>query len=156
MFSIRRLTLLEWLILIIIVIFFLFGGEILYSCQGSSDSAPASTLISELRNAKAGGIMFLQDNKDLISADLLSIWPTLNAGRTSYDQYMDNPDKVRQLIFVVVPNAAPNNESWLMVGKQVRDPIYADKMIGMAGGALFNEAGGAFTRTDGVAFMRVK
>ena len=149
-------SLVNWLILIIVIFIFFGGDGIPYRCQGSSDSSRASTLISELRNAKAGGIMFFQDNTDLTSADLLSIWPTLNVIGTSFDQYMDNTDKVKQLFFVLVPFAAPNNEPWLMVGKQVSDPRIADQMIGMAGGALYNAAGGAFTRNDDIAFMRVR
>jgi len=116
----------------------------------------ASTLISQLRNAKAGAIMFFKDNTDLTSADLLSIWPTLNAGGTSFDQYMDNVNLVRQLVFVIVYNTVPNNDPWFMVGKKISDPKASDKMIGMAGAALYNAAGGAFTRDDGVVFMRVK
>ena len=60
------------------------------------------------------------------------------------------------LFFVVSYNVPPDNEAWLMVGRFVSDPIIADKMISMAGGALFNANGGAFTRNDSVVFMRVK
>ena len=143
------------LLIVIIVIGILAGGMML-PVGGPMDHGPASTLISQLRNAKAGGIMFLGDNTDLTLADMLSIWPTLNAAGSSYDQYMDNVDKVRQLVFVVVPNVPPDNITWLMIGKKVRDPIVAGKIIGMAGGALYNAIGGAFTRSDDLAFMRVK
>jgi hypothetical protein len=68
---------------------------------------------------------------------------------------MDNSQKVKQLLF-----AAPTVDSntWLLVGKQVSDPIVADKMIGMAGGALYNVAGLSFERyvTPIEAYMRVK
>ena len=126
-----------------------FGG-------GTTNSEKASTLISELRKARSVAIMFFNSNRDLTLTDLLSIWPTLNAGVTSFDQYMDNPDRVRQLVFAAVSNVSPDNKTWLMVGKQVSDPIVADKMIGMAGGALYNAAGGAFTRDDSVVYMRVR
>jgi general secretion pathway protein G len=152
MFSKRKGFTLVELLIVIIVIGILAGGMMLAS-GSATDSAKASTLISELRNAKAAGIMFLGDNTDETWATILGVWPTLNAIGSSFDQYMDNPDKVRQLDFQV---AVVGGESWLLVGKNVSDPIVAKKMIGMAGGALWEVGGSQFGPGDTVAYMRVK
>jgi len=152
MFSKRQGFTLVELLIVIIVIGILAGGMMLAS-GSATDSAKASTLISELRNAKAAGIMFLGDNTDMSWDSITGVWPSLNASGSSFDQYMDNTAKVRVLSFVT---ATVSSNNWLLVGKAVSDPIVADKMIGMAGGALFNSAGGGFTRTDTQAYMRVK
>ena len=153
MFSKRNGFTLVELLIVIIVIGILAGGMML-AAGSATDSAKASTLISELRNAKAGGIMFLGDNTDLNWSDTRLHWVDLADPGSSFDQYMDNTDKVRQLVFATPQDAA--GDFWLVIGKQVSDPIVADKMIGMAGGALFNATCGAFTRADDTAYMRVK
>jgi len=152
MFSKRQGFTLVELLIVIIVIGILAGGMMLAS-GSATDSAKASTLISELRNAKAAGIMFLGDTTQMDWATVVGSWTTLQTVGDSFDQYMDNVDKVRQLVFVT-PTVTGN--TWLLVGKTVSDPIVADKMIGMVGGALFNATGARFTRDDPQAYMRVK
>ena len=155
MFSKRQGFTLVELLIVIIVIGILAGGMMLAS-GSATDSAKASTLVSELRNAKAAGIMFLGDNTDMDWGSIVASWSTavLAAGGSSFDQYMDNTEKVKLLKFEAPTGISGN--TWLLVGKAVSDPIVADKMIGMAGGALFNASGSAFTRSDSQAFMRVK
>jgi len=155
MFTKRQGFTLVELLIVIIVIGILAGGMMLAS-GSATDSAKASTLVSELRNAKAAGIMFLGDNTDMQWTAIVSSWSTsvLAASGSSFDQYMDNTAKVRLLKFVTAQDTLSN--TLLLVGKAVSDPVVADKMIGMAGGALFAANGSAFTRDDTEAYMRVK
>ena len=141
------------LLIVIFVIVILSGGMML---PGIECSVPASIFIAQLHFIKDAGIKFLGDNTDLTWIDLLSVWPTLNAGGTSFDKYMKNSKIVRELLFAVFYNAPPDNGTWLMVGRLMSDPIVADRITGRPDGALFNANGGAFTRNDSVVFMRVK
>jgi len=158
MFSKRKGFTLVELLIVIIVIGILAGGMMLAS-GSATDSAKASTLISEIRNAKAAGIMFLGDNTDMTFVAITGVWPGLNAGGTSFDQYMDNPTKVLQLYFDVFPGTTIGGlpTFGLFVGKDIGDPVVAEKMFGMVGGALFGAGGNPFNpATDTIAYMRVK
>ncbi|MCL2146759.1 MAG: prepilin-type N-terminal cleavage/methylation domain-containing protein [Synergistaceae bacterium] len=156
MFSKKKGFTLVELLIVIIVIGILAGGMMLAS-GSATDAAKASTLISELRNAKAGGIMLMGDFPNMPFLDLVSSWTTVPT-IGSFDIYMDNPLKVQDLIFETAMMATPAGTPTeaLLIGKNVGDPIVAEKMIGMVGGALFNATGGLFTLTDPAAFMRVK
>ena len=153
MFQKRKGFTLVELLIVIIVIGILAGGMMLAS-GSATDSAKASTLISELRNAKAGGIMFLGDNTDLVWTDTKNYWTIMHT-HGSFDQYMDNTDKVRILKFIAL-EPGPDGNDWLLVGKPVSDPIVAEKMVGMAGGALYSNLGAPFVKADTDAYMRVK
>ena len=155
----KGFTLVE-LLIVIIVIGILAGGMMLAS-GSATDSARASTLLSELRSAKAAGVMFLADHNDIPMATILSWWvtPIMAGAGTSFDQYMDNPLKVAQLRFYtdVMPTPAGNVVEVFFVGKEVPDTIVAEKIFGMAGSSLFNDTAAVFTPgTDNEAYMIVR
>ena len=124
----------------------------------STSSAKASKLISDLRNAKAAGIMWLGDKVSTIADALAftdeqmrSAWNTTNMIQ-EIAKYMDSQLKAEELIFVVT------QDSHYLVGKLENDTKVIEKSIAMAGGALFDKLGNALTvdnAVDGV-YIRVK
>jgi hypothetical protein len=118
---------------------------------GLTDSAKASELVMDLRNAKAAGIMWLIDNKDFGWAELKKIWSS-DALANDIVPYFENSSKIKELIFVVT------KDEYFLVGKLENDVKVIEKAIGMAGGALHDKFGNPLTvdtARDGI-YMRVR
>ena|GEM_PF-6353166 len=113
-----------------------------------------STIIKELREAKAAGLMFLADNVDMTFAQIMSVWSSFNTNSASFDQYIDDPQKVRNYSFLVVPNPS-TGEQMLLAGKKVSDPEVARRMIASVGDLLLGPTALEFTDADDYAYMLV-
>jgi general secretion pathway protein G len=154
MFSKRKGFTLVELLIVIIVIGILAGGMMLAS-GSASDSARASTLISELRNAKAAGVFWLANNISSTDAELLTEWTAGNMP-TVFEEYMDNPMKAQELLFVSA--TSPQGDMFL-IGKE-SEPRVLQKAIGQGRGILMNDAGDiAIDPSDfngDEAYMRVR
>ena len=132
----KGFTLVE-LLIVIIVIGILAGGMML-SSGSASDSARASTLISELRNAKAAGVFWLTDNVSSTDAELALEWSNMASMRNIFKGYMDNPIKVDELLFEVVNR--PDGDTFL-VGKPNIEIKILKKAIGQSRGTLVDNQG---------------
>jgi len=141
--------------LFVVVVIIVFMYVILSEMNESTPIMPNMSLIPELRNARVAGIMFLSGDIDMTFDQIISIWPGINTGNTNFGDYMDNPGKLKDYSFIVVPDPE-TSEIMLLVGKRINDPVLASKMIGLIGGNLFGPTGHAFTETDGYVYMRVK
>ncbi len=74
----KGFTLVE--LLIVIVIIGILAGMLMLSTGGATDSATATKIVSDMRNIKAGSVMYFLDEK---------VWPT--SINSSFDKYMDVP-----------------------------------------------------------------
>lgn len=74
----KGFTLVE--LLIVIVIIGILAGMLMLSTGGATDSATATKIVSDMRNIKAGSVMYFLDEK---------YWPT-SIDKT-FDKYMDVP-----------------------------------------------------------------
>ena len=141
--------------LFVVVVIIVFMHVILSEMNEPTPISPNMSLISELRNARAAGIMFLSDDIDMTFDQIISIWSGLNTGNTNFGYYTDNPRKVKDYSFTVVPDPE-TREIMLLVGKRISDPKLASKMIDLAGTILLGPTGHAFTSTDSFVYIRVK
>jgi len=94
----KGFTLVE-LLVVIIVIGILAGGMMLAS-GSASDSARASTFISDLRSAKGAGNVWMGDRASVSDADLEKEWGELDGPKFAAQGYMDNQVKASALLFV--------------------------------------------------------
>ena len=102
-------------------------------------NARASTLISDLRNAKACGILFFGDNAGKDDAYFQASWNTANMRSVIIkERYMDNADKVNVLEFLCIVDG--NSEGYY-VGKVVPDNEVGARAFAMAKGILFDSVG---------------
>ena|GEM_PF-6286059 len=116
---------------------------------------PDIAVLSALRNARASGMMFLKDNIDMTFEQIMDVWPGLNVGNTSFDQYMENPLRLKDYSFLVVPDPE-TREQMLLIGTRIGDPKLARKVIDLDGAAILGPTGLSFTDTDGFVYMRIK
>jgi len=154
MFSKRKGFTLVELLIVIIVIGILAGGMMLAS-GSASDSARASTLISELRNAKAAGVLWLTNNISSTDQEIAIEWAIEPNMQAAFVEYMDNPIKVADLRFELV--AHPDGDIFL-VGKPLVEVKIVNKALGQSRGSLVDDQGdpiGLATAAMDV-FMRVR
>ena len=137
MFSKRKGFTLVELLIVIIVIGILAGGMMLAS-GSASDSAKASSLISELRNAKAAGIFWFADHIGSPDAEFATAWPQVGVMVPVFQMYMDNPDKATELVFAIGADAFGDI---FLVGKAQQLPRVIRKATGQAQGLLLDGSG---------------
>lgn len=134
----RGFTLVE--LLIVIVIIGILAGGMMLASGSATDSAKAATALSELRSAKAAGIMWTADNTQLTGTALIAVWNTVAAGtatNNSLDKYMDNPSKSAKLV-------TGSSGSELYVGTtayQGESENFYTKLKGQAGSIIFSAPG---------------
>jgi len=138
-------------LLAVIIILAILAGSLLISAGAASDSARASTLISELRNAKAAGSFWFYDNSASRDSEFLSAWNNTQMVPV-FQNYLDNPIKAAQLFF-----EAPN---WIegrvfLIGKSADQKVIA-KAIRQGGGALVRLNGTNSQANDSDVFIRVR
>ena len=159
MFSKRKGFTLVELLIVIIVIGILAGGMMLAS-GAATDSAKASTLVADLRNAKAGGVMWFGDNVGVEEPTLLTTWQNAGTMQSIFKdkRYMDNPAKIDELNFVVVSGVSALADG-CYIGKATSEPKVAGKVWGQAKGVLFTNGGISFAAEPTAAttfYMRVR
>lgn len=86
----RGMSLVE--LLIVVVIIAVLAGGMLLSSGSASDTAKATTIISNLRGLKAASIMLFEDSKD----EMYAIVGKLDSRIDMLAKYMDNPEQFRE------------------------------------------------------------
>lgn len=74
----RGFTLVE--LLIVLIIIGILAGALMLAAGHGTDKATATRIVSDLRNIKAGAMMYYADN---------TAWPTTDAALASVDNYVD-------------------------------------------------------------------
>ena len=140
----KGFTLVE-LLIVIIVIGILAGGMML-AAGSATDSAKASTIISDLRGAKSGGLQWHADNYAEPETDLQSRWDVVSGMQSEFlsYKYMDNVEKTQQLSFTYVAAPATSlGEDGYYIGKIVPDDKVGEKVIKSGKGYIYITPGNA-------------
>ena len=148
----RGFTLVE-LLIVIIVIGILAGGMML-TLISASDSARASAMVSELRNAKAAGIFWFANNVSSKDAEHVMAWDRVTMRQAFNDnKYLDNPEKVNEFEFALT-NLAGDGVVYL-IGVEV-DRKTLKKALRQTKGILLSGTGLPATINDTIVYIRVK
>lgn len=86
----RGMSLVE--LLIVIVIIAVLAGAMLLSSGSASDTAKATTIISNLRGLKTACVMLFEDSKD----QMQQLAGTLDSNISILSKYMDNPEQFKE------------------------------------------------------------
>ena len=146
----KGFTLVE-LLIVIIVIGILAGGMMLASAS-ATDSARAATLVSDLRNAKAAGVVWFADNLNIEDSLLPAAW-IAGTTATDFETYMDNVEKAKQLVFLA---PTVSGVQCYFVGKANADARVGAKVVSLAAGTVFDAAGAPAVAGTNPIYMRVK
>jgi hypothetical protein len=123
-----------------------------YTVTVTMASEDASTFISDLRNARAACFMWFGDNADHSETDLRNAWNNTTM-IPIIGNYMDNPEKVRQLDFVL---AYSIDRYIFLVGKSA-DASVINEALNLAAGSLLKRDGVTpVALGDTIAYMRVR
>jgi len=153
MFLKRKGFTLAELIIVIIFIVILAGGLMLY-LSSASDSARVATLISELRNARSAGVIWFADNNSLTDAEHVKSWDKVTMRKIFIDNnYMDNPEKVNKLEFVLEPQM--NDDIHYLIGIKVERRILK-KVLRQTKGILLFGSGLPQSGSTKVVYIRVR
>ena len=152
----KGFTLVE-LLIVIIVIGILVGGMLLAS-GSASDSARAATLLSDLRNAKAAGVLWMADHPGSLDTELAAEWLVESRMRTAFIRYMDNRDRVMQLHFRTAAGTGDEAGVTMFLIGRSEDTAVLNRAIRQNAGVLFQAGGTAAVPVTGPdnVFMRVK
>jgi hypothetical protein len=132
----------------VIFIIGILAGVVLLSTLSTSDAAKASVLVSNLRNAKAAGIVWFAENIDSGDADLSNEWTGVNM--PSYLRKYVDTERINDLIFVHITNVG------YLVGEPGVPRAVIKKAIGQAGTSLVDENGVVLSALGGDAVVCVK
>lgn len=139
-------------LLVVFIIIGVFVGSMLLVFGRASDSARVASLLSDLRNAKAAGVLWMFLNINSSDAELAVAWSgNVVAMRNAFEVYLDNSTKVQQLLFSTSSEAGA---ATFLVGRS-EDASVLDRAIRQNPGVLFAADGETPSVTDGRVFMRV-
>jgi len=137
-------------LLIVICIIGILAGVLLYASYSTTDSAKAAVLVSNLRNAKAAGIVWLADNVNSSDIDLINEWTGANMA-DNLRQHVDN-SLIERFEFFHVAGVG------FLVGEPGVPRSIIEKAVGQSGSILFDEFGAVLTvlGSDSTVCVRVK
>jgi prepilin-type N-terminal cleavage/methylation domain-containing protein len=135
-------------LLIVIVIIGILSGVLMYASFTTTDSAKAAVLVSNLRNAKAAGIVWLAENPYSSDVDLAFEWTGANMA-DNLKRYVDN-NIIERFDFYYVTDVG------FFVGEPNVPRFIIEKALTSSRGALFDENGVLLTDTGGDSTVCVK
>ena len=135
-------------LLIVILIIGILASALLFASYTTTDSAKASVLVSNLRNAKAAGIVWLAENMSSSDVDLAIEWTSANM-TDNLRKYVDN-NKIENFVFYHVPSVG------FLVGEPDVPSAVIEKAIGQSSNSLFDENGVLLTAMGSDATVCVK
>jgi prepilin-type N-terminal cleavage/methylation domain-containing protein len=121
-------------LLIVIFVIGVLAGIMMLSSYSASDSAKAAVLISNMRNAKAAGIVWFSGNLDSNDVDLQNVWNSTNMS-TYLGKYVDSR-KIYSVVFIYVANVG------YLVGEPDVPRDVVDKAIRQSPGIQFLDSNG--------------
>ncbi|MCL2146760.1 MAG: prepilin-type N-terminal cleavage/methylation domain-containing protein [Synergistaceae bacterium] len=137
-------------LLIVIIIIGILASVMLLASYTTTDSAKATVLVSNLRNAKAAGIVWLAENMSSRDIDLVSEWTGANMA-DNLRKHVDS-NKIDNYVFFHVLNVG------FLIGEQGIPRSVIARAINQSDNLLFDENGVPLTAVggDSIVCVRVK
>ena len=146
----KGFTLIE--VLIVIIIIGILAGGMMLSVGNATDTAKASVLVSDLRNAKSAGIFWFADNSGSPDAVFLTAWNDTTM-RPVMTRYLDNPEIAARLVFRVTN---PGNEGAVFLVGKSADKRVIEKALGISRIILLDGNALPSIGNESIVYIRVR